>query len=304
MVSTANKRSGCLSLLLFLFLSLALSVDTAADSSVPLITVTRSFRAEDVSAVKQQAFRDWLSASGVLTAPREKSISTVFGPAKLFWNSEVKDLPGGVEGATMRGFALARSAAEKCALLDYITPTMPWQVAFVSGVKGDRWNTILSSAAGHSAWAGPPANIMVDISRLRSKERKSEILDAVLVHEIGHVLEFHLMGRGFAHRERWHGEGFATWFASLVGAPAEKDFEAKRQFSNTWRPYRFGASKIDYLMSYSLLAVLANDEKKLFAVYRRMDEENLGFARAVHQETGWDESQWLEAAALNLNLSK
>lgn len=192
-----------------------------------------------------------------------------------------------------------------------------WHIVIVSSVPKAVSTGLLSSSLCHTAWTGPPATIVIAADRLgtkcgREQLSQREVLDAfrdVLFHELGHVIEFRLMGEGFGRRKRWHGEGFAMWFESLAkqrlqgeaGATAvsEKKAKAREAFSPDWHEYLFSGTAGDYLQSYGRIAAIAGTQSvsRLIQVYQRMSRENCPFTKAVELELGWDEEQWTTAAA-------
>lgn len=184
-----------------------------------------------------------------------------------------------------------------------------WQIFVESTRLRDFLKGTLSSARCHAAWMGPPANIFIAADRLasncgtfyRSAEEVAEDLHEIMVHEIGHALEFQLMGRGFGRRQRWHSEGFASWFESLSDGSsntfthAEMFRKAQKSFNADWRPVHFKGSKADYVRSFAMIAALAerNSIPVLLKVYEVMDKQNCSFDQAVEQTVGWDMERWV-----------
>lgn len=187
----------------------------------------------------------------------------------------------------------------------------------------------------HSAWIGPPADVVVDGYRLlhpcgveESADVRERRLVRSLVHEAGHAFEFQLLGRGFSRRQRWHSEGFAVWFemsslarimdlarsadpsavserASAAAATERLQFHARvRRAVETatqhrWKPLLFAGTPDDYAVSYALVSsiVAAGGVDRLRSVYRLMDEQHLSFEESVHRELGWTFAEWLQHAA-------
>ena len=172
----------------------------------------------------------------------------------------------------------------------------------------------MSSAYCHTALMGPPADIVINGSRLLRPCDGSASADQALmhslIHEVGHAVEFRLMGKGFSRRERWHGEGFATWFefdarALVPEARGQLDaaLEAVRATAKDalragWKPYLFQGTPDDYARSYALIAVIAEGHSvaQLVSVYQRMAAENCLFEEAVQRELNLSIEQWQEEA--------
>ena len=182
-----------------------------------------------------------------------------------------------------------------------------WQI-FIKERGARRSEGALSSERCHAAWMGPPANIFLSPETLASdcgRARKSSVeiseqLESVLVHEIGHVIEFKLMGRGFARRQRWHSEGFASWFEAYSGGDLVESLrkeaiaDAKRHFRSDWMPIDFRGTSADYSRSFAMIATIAerSSVSDLLRVYRNMDLEKCRFDEAVQNVLGWDLRRW------------
>ena len=175
-----------------------------------------------------------------------------------------------------------------------------WQLFFYKQKVKQRG--AFSSRHCHAAQIGPPANIFLAVDALRSDCGTRRLSDSelklefarTLIHELAHAIEFQLMGRGFSRRKRWHSEGFATLFETLstevfpASHPESLRAKAKELLRPGWRPVLFNGSAGDYLRSFALISAIAyrEDKSELFAVYRRMDQENLSFEEAVEAELG------------------
>ena len=191
-----------------------------------------------------------------------------------------------------------------------------WNLVLQNGVPTGGKGRLLSSAHCHTAWMGPPADIVINYDRLldpcggaTSESVPSQVLTGALIHEIAHAVEFQLLGSAFSRRQRWHSEGFATWFESVVidGMPnlkhrqalnSELRERAKRVFRESWSPYTFDGSPADYAKSFALISTLVDVHgvSGLVAVYNRMSQDNCVLAQAVEREFGWDQKEWWHQA--------
>ena len=194
-------------------------------------------------------------------------------------------------------------------------PQVTWNIIVLDSVPDSANYGLLSSSLCHTAWSGPPSNIVVAADRLtrhcgrvQEKAGASSAFREVLIHEMAHVLEFQLMGRAFSRRQRWHGEGFAMWFEDVVHeASTDSSFRAEaldrkaraeRVFSASWTKYEFSGSTQDYLNSYVRIAALANNYPRMpFSIYARMDRENCPFDHALNLELGLSDEAWNEQTA-------
>lgn len=226
-------------------------------------------------------------------------------------------VPGQVKGLIQSSFQRARNLLQAW---DFPASSLGapygWKIFMQDSSEQRRASGFVSSERCHTAWMGPPANLFVSPDRLLSQcgsagqRPPTEVVqafDETMVHEIGHAVEFHLMGRGFGRRQRWHSEGFATWFEALsVNGAASGQLdrtlryrkllqEARQVFDAGWNPFIFNGSKSDYACSFAMIASLTDKHSSevLFAVYRKMGDENLRFDEAVERVTGWKLETWL-----------
>ena len=191
-----------------------------------------------------------------------------------------------------------------------------WNLVLQNGVPSGGKGRLLSSAQCHTAWMGPPADIVVNYDRLlepcgvvAGERLPKQVLTGALIHEIAHAVEFQLLGKAFSRRQRWHSEGFATWFESVVvdGMPelkhrqalnTELKARAKRVFRENWSPYTFDGSPADYAKSFALISAIVEQKgvRGLVAVYDRMAMNNCVLSDAVQLEFGWDQREWWHQA--------
>ena len=186
-----------------------------------------------------------------------------------------------------------------------------WRLLVKHSSKNPRRGT-LSSARCHTAWIGPPANIFLAADRLafeckaqrRTPDQIEEAFRTVLIHEIAHAVEFHLMGEGFSRRQRWHSEGFASWFEALTKDGRKNQryqalvLEAHNVLSADWHPAKFTGAKSDYARSFAMIAVIAerSSPRMLFRIYADMATFSVPFEQSVKRQLGWSEKTWLAHA--------
>ena len=214
---------------------------------------------------------------------------------------------------------------------------IPWNIVVSRSSSGPlvRRNNLFNTsdrAYCHTAWIGPPADIVLDGYRLanpcdgsdwRSGVERLDLragqgshatmgeskLLRTLVHEAAHAIEYRLMGRGFSRRQRWHSEGFAVWFenrafgGSQLRDPEEQRQKSREAIAERWLPALFAGSPRDYLRSQILIESIVKHYgvSGLLRVYRAMDNNNNSFEEAVLSELGWDFSAWIEQARADLS---
>ncbi|MFN8391472.1 MAG: hypothetical protein U0136_14385 [Bdellovibrionota bacterium] len=255
------------------------------------------------------------SLSGSLEE-RHDIVPTGLGAVSLRWPARLRPQVAFVPSKTIQS---SWSAAES-ALRDLGFPAQvvasdyDWNVVVSGdGAALEPGVSRVSSAYCHTALMGPPADIVIDGYRLLHPcavgISPEQALQISLVHEVGHAVEFRLLGAGFSRRQRWHGEGFATWFESRARerlpfkAMTSDDRARLRERARTaltagWRPYLFQGSPEDYARSYGLIATIAEAHSvpALIQVYQRMSADNCLFEEAVQRELGLSFDQWLTEA--------
>lgn len=246
---------------------------------------------------------------------RKRTVQSSLGSVNIVWSSQVEQrLKKSPKDIVKQTFGhVAQVLNSNPFLLERLAGKPMWNVVLLSRVPKVASSGMLSASRCHSAWTGPPANIVVALDRLAlgcsnfrrvvSPLNLSHGLQEVLIHEIGHVLEFQLMGKAFGRRQRWHSEGFATWFEELAAGVVQSDStqlsvlrrrkKAREAYRSDWKGYLFRGTAADYFRSYAVIAALADSRSVagLMAVYDRMDRENLTFGSAVEREFSWNEDR-------------
>ena len=264
-------------------------------------------------SVEQFSSALWLKPSIQSSKPspneRKTVVSTALGDVVL-------KLPLGFESTV--GFSLFRaiqtswSAAARVLAAANFPPEFSrgydWNLIVHDGKPLSPSGSRMSASYCHTALMGPPSDIVVNGYRLLHPCDQSlppeQALLTSLVHEIGHAIEFRLLGSAFSRRQRWHGEGFATWFEmrgrKLLGvypqsANHELAYRIRESLRKEWKPYFFQGSPDDYLRSYALISDLVDlhSTEKLFASYKRMSRDNCLFEEAVERELGMSFAQWM-----------
>jgi len=303
-------------LLILMFTAFLFAESAKADSdAVP----TSGYSVQEFARALQ--LNSELSRSPQLSGSRKDYIDTDLGPVLL-------RQPAGFEATLkVRPIQLVRQAWNAASqFLD--------TVAFPSTVRAASygWNIVVVSSPGlrvegskvsseycHTALMGPPADVLIDGYRLfhpcnvtDSMPSPEQRLLRSLTHEVGHGLEYKLLGSGFSRRQRWHSEGFASWFESeaanfLPGAKAgslrrEMLRKARTAFRRDWRPYFFSGSPEDYSHSFALVDFLVQrgGPEGLLRVYETMSKENCAFAEAVEKSYGLTFEDWMSGTEAGL----
>jgi hypothetical protein len=192
-----------------------------------------------------------------------------------------------------------------------------WSLVFM-----DRAATLaaypLKQIGCHPGWIKPPANIFVSIDFVVTRCQTSDVvvsplkaqntLQATLFHELGHALEFQLLAKAVGRSERYHNEGFATWFeyralkdAGLAAEARQIEDNAKNAFYPTWDPKSFNGSNEDYARAFALQSVILEEYRgKIGDIYSYMSKNNSDYGTAVTKVLKFKPEDWSKKAQKRL----
>jgi hypothetical protein len=183
-----------------------------------------------------------------------------------------------------------------------------WNIVFMDE-KATHQSYPFGKEACHPAWIRPPADIFIsafyigtECGRKKLSETESRLqLKSTLYHEFGHAVEYQLLGKMLGRSERYHSEGFAQWFEAMalqdhgMKAEAEKiKNQAKVDYSQSWDPQSFAGTNEDYNRAFAMIDTLVKKRKLagLLQVYKDIQTEEVPFATAVYNVTGWNQRNW------------
>jgi hypothetical protein len=155
----------------------------------------------------------------------------------------------------------------------------------------------------------PPANIYIVAQRIAqgcsNRSRGARVADStlaqVMVHELGHAVEYNILEQHFGG-SRMRAEGFAVWFTRFAAASSSmlnqreiiKDEFArarahKRRFPKS---FSFDGSAHAYARAsmYQEVIVKRHGVSGLIKVYQKMKSDNLDFVSAIMATFGWSNS--------------
>lgn len=183
-----------------------------------------------------------------------------------------------------------------------------WEVIFIGGElrAGEIPMQLISNC--HPGWMTPPANIYIVGDRIAGgcggAKKSAQVADAdlteVLVHELGHAVEFILLGNAFGG-DRMRAEGFATWFETYAAGfssylnPRElkkrNAMAAEYSFKKQPTVFTFSGSGEDY--SRASLYFSAIEEKYglggVMRLYSRIPKTGGLLVPAISEEMRWSE---------------
>lgn len=258
------------------------------------------------------------SAKGELAAPedikldgnvRKVSLATSLGRMELRWPRKVELLFGRTPERALQDAASAVNRMLQRGFPAVFRDNPDWQVVFMDEDLPESQIPQYLVSNCHPAWMTPPANIYVVAQRVAAgctgEKVRPNVADGelatVLIHEIGHAVEFQLTG-GVDSSDRSRAEGFASWFESVgtdYSSEAQKGLTrsryikaAKLNFSPE-RAQMFGGGFEDYAVaSMQFFAIVSRRGiPGLVRVYNKMSSAQVPFASALKSELGWNNKQ-------------
>ena len=243
---------------------------------------------------------------------REENISTSMGRVSLRWTRDVEKLFGrtpvrALADATRTANRFLKQAGFKN---DVRNLELDWQVVIMNEKLPIKQIPTRLVNRCHPGWMLPPAKVYIVAERVVNgcsgdKLKPGYVADAdlmeVLLHEIGHVVEFQLL-KNRQNQRQW-AEGFASWFemeaanySSLIkkGAIEEKHYRlAKRSLLEQPNNFYFQGSAYDYARSSMYYKAITEKTSisKLMDIYDLMIAGS-SFPVAVEERLGWSDKKW------------
>jgi hypothetical protein len=207
---------------------------------------------------------------------RKRIIKTSLGKVNLRWEASVEKYIDRqpVKDITNSMRAAARVLGQPAFPSTLKNLNYDWRIVIMGEVPEEVDITVNGQGRCHPGWIRRGSDVYISLERIATncgKKEKTEeetIRDfrETIVHEIGHAIEYKILGRNYRHSERWHREGFAMWFESraanfLTGKGKNRSkihSHAKKYWDNNWNPNDFKGSYQDYTRGYAMIAALAD----------------------------------------------
>ena len=238
---------------------------------------------------------------------REEQITSPLGKISLRWPRSAEEyfgrtpLRATVEAARAVSRAIKRSSIPS----DVQRLSLDWKIVFMDATVPSSQVPMNLISNCHPGWMTPPANIYVVAQRIAggcfgqksSHSVADNELSEVLVHEMGHAVEFYLL-KGHGGGDRQRAEGFATWFeefaarsSSLLSAGEIKSKQlsmAKEAFRRSPETFNFSGDAFDYARASKYFHEIENHYgvDSLMSVYKNMAETGIPFDQAVEETLG------------------
>lgn len=252
------------------------------------------------------------------TARREEVLSPV-GKIELRWPRKIESLFGRTPERALADAAQTVSRVLKRGA--FPTPIqnlkLNWQVIYLDENLPETQIPHHLVSNCHPGWMTPPANIYIVAQRAaagcgNSARSITSVADSqlaqVLIHEMGHAVEFALLQNHFANN-RMRAEGFATWFehfasdySSIIrkGSAQQSAFElAKKALEVSPNSFEFTGSAADYARASLFFHAIVERRnlQSLIKVYDTIISDGLDFYPAVEKSLNWNKSQLFTEAA-------
>lgn len=276
------------------------------------------FRAQAACEDKQPQYIPNAADVSLRGGERSESFVTDIGRMDVRWPRQIERC---FTKNPSRAIAEAASAANRAlksgrfgASLKY--GKKDWSLVFIDRASAVSQFPMALSLGGHPGFMVPPNQIYIVTDYISPNCAPEGDVDSkliqVLLHEMGHVLEYTLLGSSNVSPDRKRAEGFAAWFegysskyASGISQGAVKNFyRGMVRDQSRVGGSSFSGSGEDYaIASLEFEAVVARKGVAgLMDVYATMSADNCSFYEALSKKFGWDKRA-LAREVKNLNPS-
>ena len=260
---------------------------------------------------------------GQIADPNQINLGALVGKASFVsdigrfevrWPRVVEDCFGTIPSRAVADAAQAVNRALKSVSFDsrIRNGTSDWDVVFTDEATAVREFPSAIAAGRHPGFMVPPnkvyiiADYIVPGGSSGSKANDGDqLLARVLIHELGHVIEFKLLENA-ASFDSERAEGFAAWFEQLASdyasllprGSAKAHYVGMAHTSVQDPPGTFSGSAYDYARASMYFAAIVDRRgvSGLMGVYDEMRNTNKSFLDAVESKIGWDRAKLQQEA--------
>ncbi len=249
---------------------------------------------------------------------RSSSFGTPLGTMDVRWPRQVERCFG---KSPSRAISEAASAVNRALRNGRFDEKMKyarrdWSLVLIDRASAVSQFPMQLSLGGHPGFMVPPNQIYIVVDFISPNCQPSGDVDAlltqVLLHEMGHVLEFSLLGESGFAADRKRAEGFASWFegysskfsSAIPRGRVQETYRTMVQSQSGVGSQQFSGSGQDYaIASLEFEAIVARKGVSgLMDVYETMNTCRCSFYDALHQKFGWDQKD-LQREVKTLNPS-
>lgn len=236
---------------------------------------------------------------------RTASFSTDLGPMSVRWSRSIERCFATSPSRAVGEAAIAVNRALKTGRFtsDIKTARREWSLVFTDKATAFSQFPLALSLGRHAGFMIPPNRIYI-ISDFVSPDCSgqsvaNEALIQVLLHEMGHVVEYLMLGEKRVDGDRERAEGFAAWFeqysadftSSIPAGKVRRYYaELAREalqhgaggvFSGTAEDYAYAGLQFQAIVGRRGIA-------GLMQVYKAMREDGLSFHEAITKALSWN----------------
>jgi hypothetical protein len=262
----------------------------------------------------EEATRSWMASPEEITLEgnaRKVDMASSLGPVQLRWVRKAERLFG---RTPERAVAEAMSTTSRALFAGRFPSQVrenlkDWKIVFMDEDVPEEQIPMALITNCHPAWMTPPSNIYLVSQRIVAGCGGQQTINAatadveltkVLLHEIGHVVEYRLLEE-MQSGDRARAEGFATWFAAYAadhsaliggGKVRKRDLEvARNALSQGLVTQYFQGTEYDYMAASLPFHAIqkVRGVTAIFSVYEQIAMNRLPFPVAIEEALGWDE---------------
>jgi hypothetical protein len=275
-------------------------------SASSLKDVPSRFRAKAACRTKQPSSIPKAEDVALRGSTRSESFGTPLGTMDVRWQRSAEQCFGKSPARAISEAASAVNRALHTARFDQRIKSQrrDWSLVFIDRASAVSQFPITLSLGGHPGFMVPPNQIYMVVDYISPHCQASGDVDAhltqVLLHEMGHVLEFALLD-GTDGDDRKRAEGFAAWFegysskfsSAIPKGSVQQRYRALIRSQADVGTSTFDGSGQDYaIASLEFEAIVARKGVSgLMSVYETMVSERCSFYEALGKRYGWDQKQ-------------
>ena len=287
-------------------------------SASSLKDVPSRFRAKAACRDRQPLTVPQADDINIRGGARSSSFGTPLGTVEVKWPRQVEQCFGTSPTRAISEASAAVNRALRTARFDQSIQVnrRNWSFVLIDRANAVSQFPMQLSVGGHPGFMVPPNHIYIVTDYISPNCQKSdendELLTQVLLHEMGHVLEFALLGAHDFGGDRKRAEGFAAWFegysakfaSAIPKGKVQERYRNMIQSQSNVGSSSFTGSGEDYAIASLEFEAIVNRKgiSGLMDVYETMGRDHCSFYEALKKRFGWDQKD-LQREVKNLRAS-
>lgn len=235
---------------------------------------------------------------------RVASFTTDVGPMNVRWSRSVekcfKNPPSRAVGEAAQALNRALKSGRFTSEVKY--SRREWSLAFIDKTSAFSQFPTALSLGGHPGFMIPPSRIYIITDFVApdclQQQLADEALTQVLLHEMGHVVEYLMLGEQSNTFDRQRAEGFASWFeqysadfaTTISRGSVREQYAALARSAPPLTGRSFSGSAGDYALAALPFQAIVYRKgiSGLMKVYQSMREDRVPFYDAVERGIAWN----------------